>query len=90
MNVISFGDYKEMQEIKRCEESYSRYLKTLGNSQLEIEVNCLLDEYSCDSYGVDYFSKGRLILSEISARAAAPVRSKIELLITNDTLKLLT
>lgn len=88
MNVISIGDFKEKKEIQRCEESYSRYLKTLGNSQLEIEVNALLDEFSGDAYGKDFFSKGRLILNEITSRADKPVRLKLEKL-TKETLRLL-
>jgi hypothetical protein len=88
MNVYSFGDFKELKEIRKTEESYGRYLKTLGNSQLEIEVNALLEEFSGDAYGKDFFSKGQLILKEITARADVPVKLKIESL-TKDTLKLL-
>jgi hypothetical protein len=88
MNVISIGDFKEKKEIQKSEEIYTRYLKTLGNSQLEIEVNALLDEFSGDAYGKDFFSKGRLILNEISARAEQPVRLKIDSL-TKETLRLL-
>jgi hypothetical protein len=88
MNVISLGDYKETKELQRCEETYIRYLKTLGNSQLEVEVNVLLEEFSGDVYGRDFFSKGRLILNEISLRAQEPVRTKI-LNISRDTLRLI-
>lgn len=88
MNVINLGEFKELKEIKRCEESYGRYLKSLANSQLEIEVNSLLEEFSGDSYGKDFFSKGQLILKEITSRAVQPVKSKIESM-TSDTLKLL-
>jgi hypothetical protein len=88
MNVINFGEFKELKELQRCEESYGRYLKTLGNSQLEVEVNALLEEFSGDVYGKDFFSKGRLILNEISSRAATPVKTKIEIL-SNDTLRLI-
>jgi hypothetical protein len=88
MNVVSMGEFKELKEIKRTEEAYGRYLKTLGNSQLEIEVNALLEEFSGDSYGRDYFSKGHLILKEITSRATGPVKTKIESL-TKDTLRLL-
>jgi hypothetical protein len=88
MNVISLGEFKELKEIRRCEETYGSYLKTLANSQLEIEVNALLEDFSGDTYGKDFFSKGRLLLNEITSRAAEPVRTKIETL-TSDTLKLL-
>jgi hypothetical protein len=88
MSVVSMGEFKELRDLKRAEESYGRYLKTLANSQLEIEVNSLLEEFSGDLYGKDYFSKGHLILKEITARASGPVKSKIELL-TTDTLRLL-
>jgi hypothetical protein len=88
MKVVSMGEFKELKEIKRTEESYGRYLKTLGNSQLEIEVNVLLEEFSGDVYGKDFFSKGQLILKEITARAQQPIKAKIENL-TKDTLRLL-
>lgn len=88
MKVINFGEFKELKESKRSEESYGRYLKTLQNSQLEIEVNSLLEEFSGDTYGNDFFSKGQLILKEITSRADAPVKRNIQIL-TNDTLKLI-
>ncbi len=88
MNVVSMGEFKELKDIKKAEEAYKRYLKTLGNSQLEIEVNALLEEFSGDVYGKDYFSKGQLILKEISSRATGPVKTKIENF-TKDTLRLL-
>lgn len=88
MNVVNMGQFKELRELKRAEESYGRYLKTLCNSQLETEVNVLLEEFSGDLYGKDYFSKGHLILKEITSRASGPVKTKIENL-TRDTLHLL-
>ena len=88
MKVICLNDYKETKELQRCEESYTRYLKTLGNSQLEVEVNVLLEEFSGDIYGKDFFSKGRLILNEIGLRAQEPVRTKIQN-IARETLRLI-
>lgn len=88
LNVVDFGEFKEQKEIKRMEDAYRSYLKTLGNSQLEIEVNHLLEEFSGDVYGKDYFSKGRLVLKEISSRATGPVKSKIDAL-NKETLKLI-
>jgi hypothetical protein len=88
MNVINLEDYKESKELKRSEAVYGMYLKTLGNTQLESEVNALLEEFSGDTYGRDFFSKGRLILNEISSRASQPARSKIDHL-SQETLKLL-
>lgn len=88
MNVVSIGEFKELKEMKKAEESYKGYLKTLGNSQLEIEVNALLEEFSGDVYGKDFFTKGQLILKEISSRATGPVKAKIEKF-SKDTLKLL-
>lgn len=88
MKVFNLGKFKELKEIKRTEESYTRYLKTLGNTQLEIEVNALLEEFSGGIYGKEFFSKGELILNEISSRAQEGVRSKIETL-NKDTLRLI-
>jgi hypothetical protein len=88
MNVINLEDYKGSKELKRSEELYGRYLKTLGNTQLEYEINALLEEFSGETYGKDSFAKGRLILNEISSRASQSVRSKIEHF-SKDTLKLI-
>lgn len=87
MNVISFEEFRQSHEIKKCAVAYSGYLKTLANFQLEIEVNALLEEFSGDTYGNDFFAKGEMILKEITSRASAPVKIKIENL-TQDTLHL--
>ncbi len=78
MRIINLEEFKENKELKKCEHSYGRYLKTLSNPQLEIEVNALLEEFSGDSYGKDFFSKARLILKEITSRAQGPIKNKIE------------
>lgn len=88
LNVVSLEDFKEKKEIMSALESYKHYLKTLGNSQLEIEINHLLDEFSNDVYNKYFFSKGQLILKEISSRAEGSTRAKIEDL-TKDPLRLL-
>ena len=88
MKVVNLGEFKELKEAHRTEESYGRYLKTLGNSQLEIEVNSLLEEFSGDTYGQDFFAKGKIILKEITSRAHGTSKSKFETL-SCDTLKLL-
>lgn len=88
LNVVDFGEFKELREIKRTEHNYGLYLKTLANSQLETEINGLLEEFQMDSYGKEFFSKGKLILKEISFRSTGSVKSKIELM-TDETLKLI-
>ncbi len=88
MKVVNLGEFKELKDAQRCEESYGRYLKTLGNSQLEIEVNSLLEEFSGDSYGHDFFAKGKLILKEITSRAHGSSKTKFEEL-SKDTLRLI-
>ncbi|HXH74908.1 MAG TPA: hypothetical protein VNJ08_08085 [Bacteriovoracaceae bacterium] len=87
-NVFDLAEFKELKELKRTEESYGRYLKTLANGQLETEVNFLLNDFSNDVYGKDYFSKGKLILKEIATRATGGIKRKIELM-NDETLRLL-
>lgn len=87
LNVVDLNEFKELKETRKSEETYGRYLKSLGNTQLEIEVNHLLEEFSNDDYGNDFFSKVRMSLKEISSRASGQVKAKIEL-INNDTLNL--
>jgi len=67
-NVIDMQEFKNFLQVRNKEEHYGRYLKTLANSQLEIEINHLLNEFSEDCYEDDFHSKGRLILEEISSR----------------------
>jgi hypothetical protein len=83
MNVVSLGKFKELKEVKRVEESYGYYLKTLCNSQLETEVNTLIEEFSTQNYGNDYSSKSQLILNEITSRVDLPVKPKIKELSKN-------
>jgi hypothetical protein len=87
-NVLDLHLFKEHREVKRTEETYQRYLKSLANSQLEGEVNHLLEEFSQDSYGKEFYSKGKLILNEISSRASDPVKTKIDLM-NEETFRLL-
>lgn len=80
VNVVDLGAFKELKELRRSVESFEKYLKTLNNSQLETEVNYLLDEFSHDKHGKDFFSKSQLILKEIKTRAHRFVKPKIQLL----------
>ena len=88
MNIVDFSDFKEFRENKKAASAYGKYLKTLANSQLEGEVNNLLEDFSLDNYGKDFFNKGQLILQEISARADHPIRAKIDAM-NQETLRLL-
>ncbi len=87
-NVVLLGNYRELRESRRGQENYQRYLSTLGNSQLETEINFLLDEFSLDSYGKDFFYKVRLVQNEIVSRADDTWKVGIEQ-INKDTLQLL-
>jgi hypothetical protein len=78
MNVVKFDEFRQLKEIRRNEEAYNRYLKSLGNSQLEGEINSLLEEFSQDSFDLNFFSRGRLILKEISFRAHGQVKVRID------------
>lgn len=82
LNVVDLGAFKELKELRRSVDSFEKYLKTLSNTQLETEVNYLLDEFSHDRHGKDFFSKSQLILKEIKARAHKFVKPKIQLLET--------
>lgn len=67
-NVIDMQEFRELLKERKVENSYGRYLKTLGNSQLESEINFLLNEFADDSFDQDFHSRGKLILEEISSR----------------------
>lgn len=77
-NVVAMEDFREMREIRRSQEIYKRYLATLGNTQLESEINFLLDEFSMDTYGHDFFFKVRLVQNELANRADDEWKSKIQ------------
>lgn len=87
-NVVTLNEFRDLKETRRSQENYKRYLATLGNSQLETEINFLLDEFSLDSYGKDFFYKVRLVQSEIVARADEDWKVRIEQ-INKDSLQLL-
>ena len=77
-NVVMMGQFREMREIRRSQDNYKRYLSTLANIQLESEINFLLEEFSLDTYGQDFFSKVRLIQSELVSRADDDWKVRIE------------
>ena len=76
-NVVSLGQYKENTLLRKSQQQYSEYLGGLDHSQLENEVNYLLEEYSADVYGKDYFLKGQMVLKEIALRSDGEWSSKI-------------
>lgn len=88
LNVVDLGNFKEFKETRRAEMNYGSYLGTLSNTQLEYEVNNLVDEFAENKYDKDFFSRGKLILKELTTRANDATKIKIEML-TKETLKLL-
>ncbi len=77
-NIVSLGQYKENALLRKTQEQYKDYLGTLSHSQLESEVNFLLEEYSSDVYGRDYFLKGQMILKEIAGRTDGEWSTRID------------
>jgi hypothetical protein len=77
-NVIELGNFKDFKETRQLEKNYESYLKSLENSQLEIEVSTLLNGFSDDRQDKNYFSRGQMILKEIRSRAHASVKRKID------------
>jgi len=77
-NVVMMGQFRELREVKRSQDNYKRYLSTLANSQLEGEINFLLEEFSMDTYGQDFFYKVRLVQSELVSRADDDWKVRIE------------
>ncbi len=77
-NVVMMGQFREMRETRRSQDNYKRYLSTLANSQLEGEINYLLEEFSLDSYGQDFFLKVRLVQTELVSRADEEWKVRIE------------
>ncbi len=76
-NVVSLGQYRENIGMRKSQDQYGKYLGGLNHSQLESEVNFLLEEYSHDQYGKDYFLKGQMVLKEIALRTDSEWSSKI-------------
>ena len=79
-NVVEMGDFREMRETRRSQDSYKLYLSTLANSQLESEIHFLLDEFSMDTYGKDFSTKVRLVQSELVLRADDEWKDRIQAL----------
>ena len=76
-------EFCEMREARKAQENYKKYLISLANSQLETEINYLLDEFSLDTYGKDFFSKVRLVQNELVSRADDDWTVRIEQLNTH-------
>lgn len=77
-NVVSLKDYQKKTKESKFRQNYDRYLKLLKNEELENEVNYLLDEFSDDNYGNEFFLKGEMILGEIAGRVDQPFAGSIE------------
>lgn len=75
MNIIEIENLREIRAIRRAEECYEKYLKTLTTHQLEIEINWLIES---DRTPKDLRSKGNLLVKELSLRADPSLRTQIE------------
>lgn len=76
--MVSLSDYQKNFKESKFRNNYDRYLKLLKNEELEHEVNFLLDEFSDDNYGNEFFLKGEMILGEIAGRVDEPLAGTIE------------
>lgn len=76
LNVVDMESFKELKEKKKSLLSFEGYLKGLSNSQLEVEVNHLMDR--SEETGTEFFSRSQMVLKEITNRAHPAVKSKIE------------
>lgn len=77
-NVIDLGNFKDFRKAKARSRQYEQYLKSLEQSQLELEVNSLLDDVTEGKTDKNYFSRGQMILREIRSRAHNSVKRKID------------
>ncbi len=87
-NVVMMGDFRDMRDMRRSQDGYKKYLATLANSQLEGEINFLLNEFSEHTYDKDFFFKVRQVQTEIVARADDDWKLRIESL-NRETLHLI-
>lgn len=78
LNVVDLSRFKMAKTQKAQGKIYEKYVRSLSDSQLEVEVNQLLTIFADDNYGDDYFLRGKLILKEISNRTHHQVRPKLE------------
>lgn len=76
LNVVDMESFKELKERKKSLRAFEGYLKGLSNTQLEVEVNHLMD--SSEESGGEFFSRSQMVLKEITNRAHPSVKSKIE------------
>jgi hypothetical protein len=83
-NVIGFEDLRVRNEIRKSQANYKMYLGTLGNSQLEAEINFVLDHYSSEINENDFLDKVKLIQNEILNRADTDWKNSIQRLNNSD------
>lgn len=77
-NVVMMGEFRESREVRQSQDNYKKHLSTLANNQLESEINFLLDQFSLDTYGQDFFLKVRLVQNELVSRADVDWKVRIE------------
>jgi|GEM_PF-1805726 len=86
--VVSLNEFKAKKDLRKKLDTYSNYLRSLSHSQLETEVNTLLDEFNLDEIPKNFYFKCQIILQEISSRATGSTKIRIDKL-SKETLKLL-
>ena len=77
-NLIDVGNFKELNAVKKREDCYQTYIKTLGHTQLETEVNHLFTSLTDESQKLELVSKGKLLMGELMNRAGGEMKSQIE------------
>ncbi len=76
-NVVKIEDLKARKEVHLSRQSYGKYLKSLDNFQLEIEVNHLIKIASEKKTPDDLYVKGKMVLKEISSRVSPLAKAKL-------------
>lgn len=77
-NLIDVGNFRDLNAAKKHEEGYQSYLKGLGQSQLETEVNYLFSSLTEENQKIELISKGKILMSELMSRAGGEMKSQID------------
>lgn len=77
-NLIDLNSVRKQRVKAKTQSQYNEYLKSLSLSQLEIEANHLLEEFSEQVFGDDYALKVQSLLSHMAERAEGPFKEAIQ------------
>ncbi len=77
-NIIDLETVRQQKAKLKTLAQYMGYIKTLSLTQLEVEANHLLEEFSDQNFGDDYTLRVQALLGHMAERAEGPFKEAIK------------